>query len=246
LQAAEPYAAEELRESPETESAAMNASVDRMWLLAEPEAVQRRLVKAVGEHADIPFEFKHVEEILRFAADRGATGKKLSLPLGWTALVEPEALVFLPPDPRQPENLPRDYEYPLTVPGRVRVPEIATVVEALRLNPDAAGYNPEHLLDVELLDGEVVRGPLRVRNWRPGDRFWPAHTKSPKKIKELLQERHASQPERRLWPVIVNGEESGEEIVWVRGFAVPARLRAKAGQAGVLIRETAMGGGAGS
>jgi tRNA(Ile)-lysidine synthetase-like protein len=74
---------------------------------------------------------------------------------------------------------------------------------------------------------------LIVRNWHPGDRFWPAHTKSPKKIKELLQERHVAQPGRRLWPVAV----SGDEIVWMRGFSVPARLRAKAGEEAVLIRE---------
>ena len=29
-----------------------------------------------------------------------------------------------------------------------------------------------------------------------------AHTKSPKKMKELLQEHHVAQPERRLWPVV--------------------------------------------
>jgi tRNA(Ile)-lysidine synthase len=213
-------------------SSAMNASVDRRWLLGEPVAVQRRVVKAVGEYADIPLEFKHVEEILRFAAETGGAGKKLSLPLGWKMLLEPEALTFLAPDPRQQENVLHDYEYALSVPGQAAVPEIGSVIEALRLTAETAGYNPEHLLDGELL-GET----LRVRNWRPGDRFWPAHTKSPKKIKELLQERHVAQPERGLWPVIV----SGEEIVWMRGFAVPAKFRAKAGQAGVLIRETAIG-----
>ncbi len=50
----------------------MNASVSRMWFLGEPIAVQRRLVKAIGENAGIPLEFKHVEEILRFAAEEGA------------------------------------------------------------------------------------------------------------------------------------------------------------------------------
>ena len=45
----------------------MNASVSRMWFLGEPVAVQRRLVKAIGENAGIPLEFKHVEEILRVA-----------------------------------------------------------------------------------------------------------------------------------------------------------------------------------
>ena len=63
----------------------MNASVSRMWFLAEPVAVQRRLVKAIGEYAGIPLEFKHVEEILRVAAEDHASGKELSLPLvgGW-------------------------------------------------------------------------------------------------------------------------------------------------------------------
>jgi len=40
----------------------MNASVSRAWLLTEPLAVQRRLIKAVGEYAGIPLEFKHIEE----------------------------------------------------------------------------------------------------------------------------------------------------------------------------------------
>jgi tRNA(Ile)-lysidine synthase len=252
---------EGLREADETEAVAMDASVDRRWLLGEPVAVQRRLVKAVGEYAEISLEFKHVEEILRFAAEAGSEGKKLSLPRGWTVRVEPEALVFLAPDPRRQEkasreasrdvaqNVLHDYEYELAVPGRARVPEIGMVIEtsrveavqlealpaepllaeALRLKAAEAGYNPEHLLD-----GELLCGTLRVRNWRPGDRFWPAHTKAPKKMKELLQELHVKEPERGLWPVIV----CGNEIVWVRGFAVPAQFRARAGCAGVLIRET--------
>jgi tRNA(Ile)-lysidine synthase len=236
------------------EPVAMDASVDRRWLLGEPVAVQRRLVKAVGEYAEIPLEFKHVEEILRFAAESGSDGKQLSLPRGWSVLVEPEALVFLAPDPRResdsrdvphdvtqsiPQNVAHDYEYELTVPGRARVPETGTVIEALRVEAlpiealaagaAEAGYNPEHLLD-----GELLCGTLRVRNWRAGDRFWPAHTKAPKKMKELLQQLHVGQPERGLWPVIV----CGDEIVWARGFAVPAKFRAKAGCAGVLIRET--------
>jgi tRNA(Ile)-lysidine synthase len=213
--------------------AVMNASVSRPWLLTEPRAVQRRVVKAVGDEAGIPLEFKHIEEILRFAGEDGPSGKELSLPLGWKIRREPEALVFVTPDLRRQERIP-DYEYPLAVPGRVLVPELAVVVEALRVVPSSIApelqeYNPQELLRAELLSGQ-----LTVRNWRAGDRFWPAHTKSPKKIKELLQERHVMQPERRLWPVVV----SGDEIVWMRSFPVPARLRAAAGQEAVVIRET--------
>jgi tRNA(Ile)-lysidine synthetase-like protein len=82
----------------------------------------------------------------------------------------------------------------------------------------------------------LLPGRLVVRNWRAGDRFWPAHTKSPKKVKELLQERHVQQSERKLWPVAL----SGDEIMWMRGFPVPARWLAKAGQKAVMIREMLM------
>jgi tRNA(Ile)-lysidine synthase len=209
-----------------------NASVSRAWLLSEPAAVQRRLVKAIGERAGIPLEFKHVEEILRFAGENGP-GKELSLPLGWRAVREPEELVFMTPDLREEPPL-QDYEYELPMSIPVAVGEAGLIIEALRIPADAdAGYNPDHLLDAESLPG-----PLRVRNWRPGDRFWPAHTKSPKKIKELLQERHVAQPERRFWPVVV----SGEQIVWLRGFRVPAKFRAKAGGEAILILDTPLGG----
>jgi tRNA(Ile)-lysidine synthase len=211
----------------------MNASVSRAWLLTEPLAVQRRLVKAVGEYAGIPLEFKHIEEVLRFAAEEHGAGKKLSLPLGWKIVREPASLVFLAPNPRNQERA-QEYEYELPIPGRAMVSETGTVIEALRIQggPQATAYNSQHLLDPDLLPG-----PLKVRNWRPGDRFWPAHTKSLKKIKELLAERRVAQAERRLWPVVV----SGDEIVWVRGFPAPAKLRAKPEREAVLIREASLG-----
>jgi tRNA(Ile)-lysidine synthase len=207
----------------------VNASVSRRWFLSESLAVQRRLVKAIGEHAGIPLEFKHVEEVLRFAAEDGPSGKALSLPLGWSTVREPEQMVFVTPDLREPTEL-HGYEYALPVPGRVTVVESGSSFEA-RLIPAGAdaGYNPENLVAAESLPG-----PLRVRNWRAGDRYWPAHTKSPKKIKELLQERHVAPPERKLWPVVL----SGDEIVWMRGFPLPAKFRAKAGQDAILIVET--------
>ena len=207
----------------------MNASVDRMWFLGEPAAVQRRLIKAVGENAGLPLEFKHVEEILRFAGESGGSGKELSLPLGWRLVRKPNELVFVTPDLREP-NRSEDYDYELPIPGCVKLPELGVTIEARRVRTEeGAGYNPEQLLDADSLPG-----PLRVRNWRAGDRFWPNHTKSPKKIKELLQERHVAQPERKLWPVLT----SGNEIVWLRGFPAPAQFRAKPGREAVLILET--------
>jgi tRNA(Ile)-lysidine synthase len=234
IQASQPALSPELVERlQQAGPAIMDASVSRPWLLTEPRAVQRRVVKAIGDEAGIPLEFKHIEEILRFAAEDGPSGKELSLPLGWKVRRDAEAMLFVTPDLRRQERIP-DYEYALAVPGRVLVPELGVVVEAVLVarqvpqEEQVAEYNPQELLRAELLPGHLM-----VRNWRAGDRFWPAHTKSPKKIKELLQDRHVDQPQRRLWPVVV----SRDETVWMRGFPVPARLRAEFGQEAVLIRE---------
>jgi len=210
----------------------MNASVDRLWFLGEPLAVQRRVVKAIGEEAGIPLEFKHVEEILRFAGQEEGSGREISLPLGWRVERHPDELVFLTPDLREPAPA-NDYEYEVPVPGRIDVCEIGSTLEVSCVPAGTdAGYNPEHLLDA----GSLPHA-LKVRNWRAGDRFWPRHTKSPKKVKELLQERHVPQPQRRLWPVVV----SGEEIVWMRGFPPAARVAAKPGREAVVILERPLG-----
>ncbi|HEV2401788.1 MAG TPA: tRNA lysidine(34) synthetase TilS [Candidatus Sulfotelmatobacter sp.] len=207
----------------------MNASVDRLWFLGEPVAVQRRVIKAIGDEAGVPLEFRHIEETLRFASEEAGSGKELSLPLGWKIVRHPDELLFVTPDLRTSQAA-QDFEYKLEVPGRVEVPEAGLTLEARRISAEEAGaYNPD-----QLLNADSVTGPLVVRNWRAGDRFWPAHTKSPKKIKELLQERHIPQPERRLWPVV----ESGDEIIWIRGFPVSARYAARGRVVAVVLVET--------
>jgi tRNA(Ile)-lysidine synthase len=210
----------------------MNASIDLLWLLSEPLAIQRRAIKAVGDTAGFPLEFKHVEEIVRFAVDDNNSGKQLSLPLGWKVIREPESLNFLTPDLRTQERIPSDYEYSLALPGRAIVSEAGVVIEAVQVfpgqerDPNVDGFD-------RLLDASLVSNPLRVRNWRAGDRFWPVHTKAPKKIKELLQEKHITGAERPAWPVVV----SGDEIVWVRGLPAATEFRAKNEDANaVLIR----------
>jgi tRNA(Ile)-lysidine synthase len=228
-QAAESREAELADRIEQAGHAVANASLSRPWLLTEPKAVQRRIIKAVGQQAGIPLEFKHVEEILRFAAEDGPASNELSLPGCWKIVRETEAMVFVTPDLRQREPS-CDYEYTLSIPGRVFVPELGVVIEAMRITPDLpdAEYNPQQLLDAKLFPER-----LTLRNWRPGDRFWPAHTKSPKKIKELLQGKQIAHEQRKLWPVAV----SGNETVWMRGFAVPAKFGWKKSGPAVLIRQ---------
>src|SRR5260370_13961177 len=102
---AQPPSPELLERIEQPGPALMNASVSRPWLLTEPKAVQRRVVKAIGGQAGVPLECKHIEEILRFAAEDGPSGKGLSLPLGWKIARGPKSLVFAPPGLRRQEPI---------------------------------------------------------------------------------------------------------------------------------------------
>ena len=174
-------------------------------LLALPLALQRRVVRAVAEKLELRLEFRQVEEILAVGAGEA---KSVELAGRWRASRHKLGLQFERGDA---SPAAQDYEYPLAVPGRVKVEETGQCIEALLISGgERTAYNPDHLLDAALVSKE-----LTVRNWRAGDRFWPAHSKSAKKIKELLQERHLTGLERKLWPVVA----SGDEVVWVRGLA---------------------------
>ena len=185
--------------------------------------IQRRVLHYWGRTVEpnLSFEFKHVEQILELASTESRDGKQLELPGGWRVIRQGDYLEFSPPNTETASDVSEDYEYRLRVPGYILLREVGIRLEAVLIRPNTAAesYNPDQLLDVTLLDNEVI-----VRNWRPGDRFWPAHTKAPKKIKELLQEKHLNGTERRLWPVVV----SRGEIVWVRGFAPSAKFQGSA------------------
>jgi len=173
-----------------------------------PLALQRRIVRAAAETLELRLEFAHVEQILEMVHGRE---KSANLPTDCRVERTNNSVVFCPKQPGDPGIA--DYAYSLPIPGRVPVPEAGVRFEATMVRTsEEAEYNRGNSLDPAKLSGN-----LQVRNWRAGDRFTPAHSRSPKKIKELLQKRHITGNERRLWPVVV----SGDEVIWLRGFKVP-------------------------
>jgi tRNA(Ile)-lysidine synthase len=179
-------------------------------------ARRRRLVRAAGATLGLGLEFRQVEEVLALREE----GARTSLPNGWAVSLQKRELRF-----EVISEVPSEYRYELSVPGEVPVFEAGLKVQALAVDSAGERYNPE-----TLLDWKYARRGLIVRNWHAGERFWPAHTKEPKKIKELLQDRHITGDEKKRWPVV----SSGDEIVWVRGLGVRRDLQATDGR-GVLI-----------
>lgn len=192
-----------------------------------PLALQRRVVRAAAESLGLRLEFRQVEEILEMISGKPEAAKSVALPGGWNVSRERNSLRFAPRQVRRATG----YEYRLPIPGAVEVRELDTWIEAVAVSRrgEMQAYNPEVLLDPSRLSQ-----PLIVRNWRAGDRFWPAHTKSPKKIKELLQQQHVSGAARQMWPVVV----SEDKIIWVRGYPAPQQLRPGEGaEEAIVIRE---------
>ncbi len=225
-------------------------SLDVGQLLKLPLAVQRRLVRAWVETnaPEVQISFRLIEEIFDLA--RGEVGKMLELPtgaardsavLGSAGVGTARRMIARQINVRRGRKElmlewkaaePGNYQYELTVPGKIVVPELGVRIEALLAD---VGSVPERERQ-RLLDPGLVGSELVIRNWRPGDRYWPAHTAAGKKVKELLSERHATGPEKKLWPVAV--AEGG--LVWMRGFPVPDALRARTGK-GIWIREVGPG-----
>ena len=195
-------------------------SVDTLSAL--PVALARRVIRSQAQAQGLHLEFHHVESIRAVLAGEV---KGAELPDGWSVARRGHLLCF-----EKNKTASPDYAYELPIPGKIELSESGVTLEALLVTgAAAAAYNPEQLLDRSRLD---LR--LQVRNWRAGDRFWPAHTKAPRKVKELLQDRKIAGREREAWPVIV----SGGEVIWVLEFPAPENLRARPGEPAIVIRET--------
>jgi tRNA(Ile)-lysidine synthetase-like protein len=184
----------------------------------------------MGKQQGITLEFKHIQQIAEMIR-QPAGANQLSLPAGLRAVLTFRELQI---SRAKEPPISTAYSYLLRVPGEVAVHELGETVRA-RVVPAGSAipeYNPEALLDRARLASE-----LTVRSWRAGDRFFPAKTRSPKKLKELLQAgrlgRELPLAQRKIWPVV----ESAGEIVWVRGFPVPEAFAYRTGDA-VLIEES--------
>jgi tRNA(Ile)-lysidine synthase len=216
--------------------AAYTLALDIAAFRALPAAARRQVLYQVGEQAGVSLEFKHIQDLSELV--EGKPGRRLLLPGGVTAVRSFRELQLGPRQNGEDDNTGHEYLYVLAIPGEIAVPELGSIIRA-RLVPAGergrTGYNDPALLDRSLLAPE-----LTVRNWRAGDRFLPAKTRSPRKLKELLQPGRLGQrlslARKKAWPVV----ESAGEIVWVRGFTRPDKFAPVSGEnrEAVVIEES--------
>ena len=197
-------------------------------LLAEAPAIARRVVRqsqqAVSGGCFIGFDT--VQALLEFAAS-GARGP-VDLP-GHRMERRGEKIILSSSGPRGREDRAaiRAFAYPLSVPGRVTVPEAACAISAqTAVVPAGAAIADLWPLagrgNVAVVDASRICGPLTVRSRRPGDVFRPLGLRGHKKLQDFFVDRKTRRADRDAVPLIV--DQRGL-IVWVVRHAVAEDAR---------------------
>ncbi len=183
----------------------------RLPLLAQPKAMQRRLVRlwlegALGHLRGVNFD--HVEAILGLISD-GPPQARIALPRGREA-VRSYDTVSLKKNTRV-RRAACCYSYALPLGGEIAVPEAGVKIASAR----SAGFDARPDSGVEAaFDLKSLPEMLTVRNFRNGDRFQPLGMQGHKKVKDLFIAKKVPLPARATLPLLI----AGEEILWIPGY----------------------------
>ncbi|MBI4525551.1 MAG: tRNA lysidine(34) synthetase TilS [Deltaproteobacteria bacterium] len=187
-------------------------SLLRDALLREEKGMQRRLFRfwLAATRGDLRrIDFHHVEKALEFIA-HGPPQGRLSIPGGWN-LVKRYGNVRLQKARRKQRSL--CYTYTLPREGELVVEEAGMKLRISRRHV-TSNLRPEHGLEA-LFDLAVLPEDLTVRNFRRGDRFEPIGMGGGhKKIKDLFMDKKIPLDIRRVFPLLV----AGDEILWIPGY----------------------------
>ncbi len=205
------------------------------WIGALHPAVARRVIRSaiVSVKADLrSIGMEHVERILELTRDREGSAR-LQVP-GVDVLRSFDWVRMAPPGTYY-DAVVRDYDLSVPVPGNVELPGCRSSL-GLELEPEAGAAGSAYNKDGSQLDWGRISGGLRVRSWRPGDRYRPVGHTCETKIKFLFQDARIPLWERRGWPVIT----CGDSIVWCAKFG-PATEYAVSGRTHSVLRVREIG-----
>ena len=112
------------------------------------------------------------------------------------------------------------FEAELVSPGRTFVEEIGkeVIIEEADRDQLRDYGGPPH---TALMDYESLQFPLKVRNFRPGDRFCPLGVRGIQKLKDFFIDHKVPRFERSRIPLLI----SGDRIVWIVGYRIDDRVK---------------------
>lgn len=226
----------DVSDSAQDEKAPLAGAAEPLRTLTE--RLIRRLYQRVSGSAQGPTA-ERVEQVIHLAAE-STSGRRIELPGGVRVERSFQDLVFSRANARTERHetraRPHRYQYAVKLPRRgattVSVLELKTCFHLKVIDWPVAARDTS--VECIALDADLLRAPLILRNWRPGDAYRPQGGRQARKLKRLFLAERIPIRERAGWPVL----ESDGRIVWVRGMPPADGYRAGAGtRAGVLIEE---------
>jgi tRNA(Ile)-lysidine synthase len=188
-------------------------------------SVSERLIRSLyetiqGDRRELTA--KHVEQVLDLAAS-SQSDLTVELPRGIQVRKNFGELRFSRAASVTPAVAPNEtaqpspayhYELPLPLTKTVTV-SVAELGKRLSLNLiDWPTSERDTIWDNQALDADLLRSPLILRNWRPGDSYRPRGRRSEQKLKQMLLGKRIPAGRRAGWPVL----ESAGQVVWALGM----------------------------
>jgi tRNA(Ile)-lysidine synthase len=205
---------------------------------SESKALAKRMIRLLleGERTCAgELGASHVDAV-RILAQSGENGKVLQLPGGVDVRRDDDSLVFLPRAAGEKKGKAQiEYAYEVELNGgetQIAVKEIGCVLRLRSIDwPPAQRETMKK--GTAALDREKLQGALVLRSLRPGDRMRPEGHRGTHKLKRLLNETRVSRWDREGWPVL----ESGESVVWARGFVSAEYAATNETRKAILVSE---------
>jgi len=198
--------------------------IDVAAVLAAPLALQRALVwRLMSEVAGgRPIAFGHVDAAIRLMDEGGET--RLDFPGQRLERIGASVVLTGRVDGAQGRRASDEtsnlFRFPLSIPGEVALPGTGWSVSAETTANAIVGNGGGK--DVAIVQRDLCRGSLAVRNRRPGDWFRPVGLNGRKKLQDYFVDRKVARKLRDTVPLVV---DETDRIVWVAGFGIDEAFR---------------------
>jgi len=221
------YCGRVYRECSSREQGAVDLDLEQ--LLSFHSAVQKRLIQtAILEVRGSPdgVGSVHILAAARLAL-QSRTGSVTRIPSVCGPPFHPEVIVekgygVLRFRKSGQENTPAFFDVPLPVPGTVFLKELGILVTAEETDVKRGfAFSPECIY----MDESAVKGSLRIRLRRNGDRFRPLGLNGTKKLKDFFMDRKIPREERDRIPLLIDREDGKDHIIWVVGLQMSGDYR---------------------
>jgi len=209
-------------------------SIER--LLKWPAVIAREAVKYVLINAGVEWrdlKYSHVDAVFALAKSRKASGRidvpgDVSVRREYDFLYVGREKEFEALGKRLEKAEANAPEYDagwseaLPVPGFVRIAGgIGDIFASEVEKPDLVEFSRKKSRDEEIIDADAVRGTMRVRFARAGDRIKPLGLAGERKLQDIFTDVRIPAYVRKLVPVI----EDDDGLVWVTAIQIADRVR---------------------